>query len=398
MKKNLEHSVLPSSNEIKLYQEGKLEALRSHEIEILAQENPLLADALEGYSAIPSYSMLPVINSGVAQSSGLGAGAVSGSAAAAAKIGTAWWHFNGWVIGIIAGTTAAVSITVLMNNSDENIALNPPTEQTITQTPADTDTNTETITESEVVASDMATQQSTVSAHNNSTLLNPVEDGNASQPLTPATTDSQHIQLMEAPAQMELPVVGVDSIALQPAAPVELPGPKKTAAILIRHILNYEVADYTAIVAKGWEKFSMDDVGLPANFGSTQDRKKYLEENPDKSVPYFTYITECISAYDHDKYKVAIDRFSVVLDEYPNDVNAQFYSAMSYYKLGEYDNAIALFNKVEKNYINSFDEEAMFYHAKSLQQSGQLDEANSLFVKVVQENGFYKEQAIKEMK
>jgi hypothetical protein len=78
-------------------------------------------------------------------------------------------------------------------------------------------------------------------------------------------------------------------------------------------------------------------------------------------------------------------------------VNAQFYSAMSHYHLKQQREAIALFLKVEKNVIRTFNEEAFFYHAKCAKEVGDPDTANSLFVKVVQMNGFYKERALEEM-
>jgi hypothetical protein len=69
MKNNLEHSAVPTSDEIKLYHEGKLGPMRSHEIELLAQENPLIAEALEGYAAKPAYAMLPLIQAGIIEAS-----------------------------------------------------------------------------------------------------------------------------------------------------------------------------------------------------------------------------------------------------------------------------------------------------------------------------------------
>ncbi len=397
MKNNLEHSVLPSANEIKLYQEGKLEALRSHEIEILAQENPLLADALEGYSAIPAYSMLPVINEGIAHSTGVATGtAASAGAAAAVKVGTAWWHINGWLIGVIAGSMAAVGVSVMVNNNDETAANKPVIERSIDQTSESES--------SELVAEPLSETSANAVLPGETPVVNQQVIDQHDQPRavsqeTPPLQirDSGETQQDIAPAEPEQPL---NTAADQPNNFPEDEAPKKssTIAIKIMHILNYKLADYTAIRVKGWEKFSLDDVGLPASFGSAEDRQKYLDENPERSVPYVNYITDCIKAYDTEKFKVAIQRFNVVLEEYPEDVNAQFYTAMSFYATREYDKAIALFSKVEKNHINTFDEEAMFYHAKALQQSGNFDEANSLFVKVVQENGFYKEQAIQEMK
>jgi TolA-binding protein len=414
MKKNLEHSALPSADEIRLYQEGKLESVRSHEIEVLAQENPLLADALEGYSANPSFAMLPLITQSIAQSSGLASGTIAAASSAttgasatglgstAAKVGgTAWWHLNGWVIGVVTGTAAAVGVSVAMVDQEEQSSQKsndsrPTVSVDETHTPAITNEISE---ETFVVQPESKAQTNELAK--STTELNEAHSNAASSETSNSQLIKDDTKGGETNQQVLTPITGI-SPTLQNSQVVstteDTPKKSSTVAINIMRVLNYKMADYTAIRASNWEKFSLDEVGLSANFSSNEERKKYLDENPDKSVPYVNYITECIRAYDTEKYDQAIQRFSVVLNEYPDDVNAQFYSAMSYYSIGELNKANELFAKVEKNHINTFDEEALYYNAKSLQQQGLLDDANSLFVRVVQMNGFYKEHAIKDMK
>jgi TolA-binding protein len=173
--------------------------------------------------------------------------------------------------------------------------------------------------------------------------------------------------------------------------------PSSTVAINIMKVLNYKMADYTAIRSNTWEKFSAEENGLPAKWESEAERVQFQKDHPELIIPYIEYVTTCISAFDNGKYQVAIDRFGIILDQYPDDVNAQFYSAMSHYHLKNQQGAIALFLKVEKNVIRTFNEEAFFYHAKCAKEVGDPDTANSLFVKVVQMNGFYKERALEEM-
>jgi TolA-binding protein len=161
--------------------------------------------------------------------------------------------------------------------------------------------------------------------------------------------------------------------------------------------LNYKLADYTALRQENWQKFSLDDVGVSAQFKNEEERNKYYNEHPEQRIDYVDYVSQCVKAYDENKFALAIDRFAEILKQYPDDVNALFYTGMSHYKLGSYSTAEDLFSKVEKNFIRTFNEEALFYHGKSLKKLNRIDEANALFVKVVKWNGFYKEQAIEEM-
>lgn len=379
MKNNLEHSALPTAEEIRLYHEGQLAPHRSHEIEVLAQENPLLAEALEGFSAIPAYAVVPSIHAAIAQSVGV----------AGTSVSTPWWHLNGWIITLVIGSAAAIGTTFLISgdvDSDQKLATN--SNKVVLSTPV-IDVVPENNTAIPPVVAEISNVNKTEIGDTKKQVENTI---GTDSDIKPSETE-ELIPVMETITDEKSKKVILAS-ALE-----ENPTPKKssTVAIKIMHILNYKLADYTEIRSKQWEKFTLDDTGLPANFSSFEERKKYLDEHPEKSTPYVEYISQCIKAFDEAKYNLAIQRFNVVLKEYPDDVNAQFYSAMSFFHTGEYERAIALFSKSEKNMIKTFDEESWYYHAKSLKAAGQVDEANALFTKVVQKNGFYAENALKEI-
>ena len=392
MKNNLEHSALPTPEEIRLYHEGKLGPMRSHEIELLAQENPLLAEALEGFAAKPSYSMLPVIQAGIIEASSAGAAGTLGTAGAAIlKAGTPWWHLNGWWIGVVTGTAAAVGTAVVMESNKEKAEITNPDIENIRQSES---IETPSITSSEdTIAFESATaetgsnQLTTVQTRTNGAEN---QTGSAIDDASRNQTDLSSIRPVEAGDIVFTEKPETSNPALEPKR-------SSTIAIGIIHVLNYKLADYTALRQNNWQKFSLQDVGVPARFSSEEDRNKYLKENPDQSIPYIDYISQCIRAYDENKFAMTIDKFAEVLKQYPDDVNALFYTAMSHYKTGNYTTAVDLFAKVEKNFINTFNEEALFYHGKSLKKLDRFEEAISYFVKVVKWNGFYKEQAITEM-
>jgi tetratricopeptide (TPR) repeat protein len=392
MKKNLEHSALPGPDEIRDYQEGKLDAARSHEIEMIAQENPLLADAIEGYSGNAAYHLLPGITAAVAAAAGTttAAAAATATVAGAVKAATPWWHLNGWLIGATVGTTAAVGTYYVQETLQQDKPKESPKTEQAYSGVSDVEQNEKTAQltmageelTSEQQAADVAPMQEEGSAKTNN-----AADQSLTSGVEPKNNAAEHI-----------PSIGNGAVLRSATNPSESsPKTSSTVAINIMKVLNYKMADYTAIRDGAWEKFSASETGLPARWETEADRQKFKEEHPDRLVPYVDYITTCISAFDNGRYQMAIERFGVVLNQYPDDVNAQFYIAMSHFHLGNWDAAIAMFSRTEKNVIRTFNEESYFYHAKSLKAIGDVDAANSLFVKVVKMNGFYKELAIDEM-
>lgn len=391
MKNNLEHSALPTPDELRLYHEGKLGPMRSHEIELLAQENPLLAEALEGFSAKPAYAMLPMIQAGIVQASGgaIAGGTAGATGAAILKAGTPWWHLNGWWIGVVTGTVAATGTAVVMEYSKDSESENKPVAGDAKQSEL-------------YVQSDVTPMSDTASYAEE---LKQYSETKEKVTITSNTTPTQQpteVLVQRSPSEIGTiqPVSGSD-ISINPTnqGDGEMIEPKRTSTIAIGiiHVLNYKLADYTALRQNAWQKFSLDEVGLPAKFNNEEERKRYLIQNPDQSIPYVEYISQCIKAYDENKFALAIDRFAEVLKQYPDDVNALFYTGMSHYMSGNYTTALDLFSKVEKNFINTFNEEALFYHGKSLKKLDRYEDAISYFAKVVKWNGFYKEQAIEEM-
>jgi TolA-binding protein len=398
MKNHMEHSVLPSPEEIRKYQEGKLNAARSHEIELIAQENPLLADAIEGFGGNPAYHLIPGITAAVSTAAGVASttGVMAGAAAGAVKATSPWWHLNGWIIGAMAGSSVAVGTYYINENIQEKKQIT--ANQTTSLNPVEAQTTDivsyDALLESVETADEPAQSASVLSGTNQYVQQSElVKTGNEVEKGSALIDDNSKSNVPQKISSISGPGIIQGSQSQQDDAP----RPSSTVAINIMKVLNYKMADYTAIRSNTWEKFSAEENGLPAKWESEAERVQFQKDHPELIIPYIEYVTTCISAFDNGKYQVAIDRFGIILDQYPDDVNAQFYSAMSHYHLKNQQGAIALFLKVEKNVIRTFNEEAFFYHAKCAKEVGDPDTANSLFVKVVQMNGFYKERALEEM-
>jgi|GEM_PF-1195332 len=401
MKKSLEHSALPTVEEIKLYQERRLSPCRTHEIELLAEENPMLGDALEGYAALPLFAAVPGVTAAVGQqatASSVHSIAGAKGIASIAKSASSLWHLNSWVIGVsVIGVSVAVVATVAIidngnDSSDINTTNNPALLSTEKSAETETSLNTAEYAKEaneQKINTDRKTTLAENKVHENGTALM------ASGP--PSASGEEQEEYFELPTSIESNYIGEieNSASIAEESGLKLNNSALVAVGIIR-IKKYKVADYTQLRKATWDKFNLEEVGLSANYSDYSNKE--AEKTTDViQIPYLKYIEQCITAYDNEEYKTSITGFLSVLGQYPDDVNAQFYGAMSYFNHDQPVLALALFEKAEKNAISTFREEIQFYKAKCLKMLNRTEESSALFKSIVAKNGFYKAQAQKEL-
>lgn len=185
-----------------------------------------------------------------------------------------------------------------------------------------------------------------------------------------------------------------------PAAPIELAAEMDDRVqqkdIIIIH--DHKVVDYTVEYQKQYDLEQVVDIkteSTSANFATKED-KKLAEKEREELVVEITYkatLDKAIAYYKATKYTLALDEFSVILKEHPEEVNSLFYGALSNYHLQHYDKAIKGLNKVLINPKTAFNQEAKWYKALTLIGLKQTDNAKKLLKEIVAENGFYKAKA-----
>ena len=89
---------------------------------------------------------------------------------------------------------------------------------------------------------------------------------------------------------------------------------------------------------------------------------------------------------------------ALILKEHPADVNAHFYTAMSYYHLGKFKQANYYYDSTLKNSSKAFYADAQWFKSLSLLNARKKNDAKSLLNKIVQEGGVYKAQAQEKLK
>lgn len=134
--------------------------------------------------------------------------------------------------------------------------------------------------------------------------------------------------------------------------------------------------------------------GVPAKYEDDNGViRDYEEEETVRQVPADQFLREGLLAFRDARYGKCIGKMETLLKHNPDDINALFYSAVSYVKLEMYDKAIPLLDHILQDPNNVFDEEALWYKALALDANGDTQAAQILFKQISDKGGFYAEQA-----
>ncbi len=135
------------------------------------------------------------------------------------------------------------------------------------------------------------------------------------------------------------------------------------------------------------------------NTPASQEDKFSKEEDVSNwkvtEIPYIDYIEKTMSLFAKGNYKKTLSRLELILESYPTDINALFYSGLCYFNLDESEKAIHSFEAALNSEFNNFNEEAEWYLAKSYIANNQNEKASLLFKKISQNGGYYSKQALK---
>lgn len=170
---------------------------------------------------------------------------------------------------------------------------------------------------------------------------------------------------------------------------------KGQESVPITYLYDLRVVDYREMERENQEiTYKRYDLGgLPANLeGEDQSNTDLIES--DVIVPYHLYLTKSMSFFAGSNFKQALNRYLLILEQYPEDMNALFYGGLAYYNLGKYKKSIAFFDQIIGSEISIFKEEALWYKAKSFLQIGEKTKASQILEEIIAKGGFYTKDAI----
>lgn len=204
---------------------------------------------------------------------------------------------------------------------------------------------------------------------------------------TPASIDQSEKNVKSELKVEQLPLIKVDL----PKREQKL----KTLTAKEIYLSDLKLVDYRSYRSSPYIKTeTLELTGVPANL---EDAYSVTEESQwnEIDIPYIDYLRKSMDIFSKERYKQALSRFLKVLDTYPDDVNALFYSGLCYYNLNQPDMAVQQFHACLRSNYDNFYEESEWLLARSYEADGQHEKALSIYKLIVSKKGYYAAQAKK---
>ena len=130
--------------------------------------------------------------------------------------------------------------------------------------------------------------------------------------------------------------------------------------------------------------------GVSANQSNQSSSTENLER---KEIAYFDFLTETMRYFNKGMIDLASENFDLILETFPDDVNALFYSGLCALEKKDFQNSISFFESVRIHSFNNFREEAEWKLMNVYILEKELSKAKILRDEIIQKNGFYAKQA-----
>lgn len=359
---NTSHTHMLSAEQLEAYLENKLSPEEMTRVQHLLDDSELSREALEGYAAVPgAFADVEEIRKAIAKKSGM----------------TVNWGIIS--LGVVA--IAAISLLLTIFYPEDKAPVAERTDATVDYTVSiPVPENTLSPAEDHFVNPEANVMQITIPTNEIATGDTTYEMNYPEKIIAPIPVDDKK-QLI------------IDSV---PVVPKKV---EKTYNAQVGFIVDLKVTEYDKYYATPIEVKELPLTGVPAQYeddhGMTRD---YEEEETVKLVPADQFLREGLIAFRDARYGKCISKMEVLLEHNPDDINALFYTAVSYVKLEMYSKAIPLLDKIILAENNVFDEEAEWYKALALEGNGDSGTSQSLFRKIADEGGFYSKQAANKLK
>ncbi len=343
----------------KQYVEGKLSSAEQRGIELHLNECSLCASAMSGFLASPeALNDVSSIRAELAQRSGMS----SFSTASKVIMGTAFLAVAA-LVAILAWPRTEVEKEQPFVGPEINTIL--PNQ----------------------------TAENTAAPARDEHFINPQAPAPRPKPATDASVeDSAETQLPEW-------VQPMDAKPPQPLLPEEVqpgkPQPEYNAAFV--YILDLKVTGFDTYYRKN---IVVDDLplrGVPAQFGNEEEIEKADDETK-RSIPADRVLREALQSFNEGRYGRCISKCDLLLKSNAQDVNALFYTGVSYVRLEMPEKAIPYLDRVLAETNNVFHEEALWYKALALNNAGDREGSMKLFKQIAAQPGYYQAKAKEKLK
>ncbi|HRH69249.1 MAG TPA: hypothetical protein PLB89_07075 [Flavobacteriales bacterium] len=339
-----------TADQLKAYAEGRMGSSEQHAVELHAESDPLVREALDGLMQPGAMAGLKELDRARPQHG-------SGSSFA-------------WIAGAVMVALIIGSLLYSLNKdqAEYDAAVIPEPTKDIAALP------------------EMAQ-------------LDPVEITNAVEiaetlHIGHAATERHALPMREqAVAREETPIerldrrsIGVDSLA--PPSTLRPERVKKQSRQLI-YLHDLKLVHPKELYPMGPN--IADDQNVSARFTDSQAQHTGKEEQ--RMMQYTAFMDDALDKFVQNDHKGCLEELRFLLKQYPDDVNALFYAGLCSYNLGLNARAKEFLHRAATHPVDVFDEEAQWYHALTLERLREIDRAREAFERIAAQGGFYAERA-----
>lgn len=198
-------------------------------------------------------------------------------------------------------------------------------------------------------------------------------------------------ELINKPSNIELiPIISTTEIKNLNEPTKETIVPINNSSII--YIYDLKVSDYNKLYFGRTNK-KIIYTGTPVFKEHSKSANSEIEEDNIESIPANQILKKGLAALNKGEYKQSLSHLNTLLNLNKEDVNALFYTGLSYYNSNEYTKAIDYFNKTIINTNNAFYQEAQWYLAQSYSKKGEKEKATELYTTIANQNSFYRDKA-----
>lgn len=352
----------PTRAELQAYVEGRMTPHEQHALEVQMENDPFLNDAMEGLREQHAFTAMDQLTP---------------PSSPAQRTGSLW---------VVAATLAMITASVIAFSGSPETAGKKNT-QVASIAPSE---ETERISEQELVAELQPMQHAEIEALVQ--LAETLQIGHQKNDL--------HAKAMEHVVDVREPILLDTLVAVDPVLNLDREPAKpepvhaKRTSLQLMYLHDLKLVDPKELYARA-AMLAISEQGVDASF-SDKDAQNAAQSNQ-RMMAYTPYMEVAMDKFAHNDHKGCLQDLQRVLDQYPNDVNALFYSGLCSYNLGSYNRAKRFLSRAATHTIDVFDEEADWYHALTLRHTGEEEAAKKAITRIAEQNGFYAERARKEL-
>ena len=160
------------------------------------------------------------------------------------------------------------------------------------------------------------------------------------------------------------------------------------------YIQDFKVVDYRYYRSRPTSNVNKEILtGTPANSEISTNTTK--ESDNIIEIAYVNFLGKSLKYFGQNKFKDALNRFDLILETYPDDVNALFYSALCHYNQNQFNLCEKRLIELKNSKFTNFDEEQEWYLLLTYYSLHKDQQFIELKTQIVEAGGFYSKQAAK---